>query len=104
MLSLAKRPHRMRISGHEAARYVLWSHTAPRQVQIDITKAGRGSELCFYNGWEDLKYGTLLYGLRYAAIDVQPQPDGSICLHCSDGWGDANFTDLQVRVTHERAA
>jgi hypothetical protein len=65
---------------------------------------GKGSELSFYNGWEDLKYGTLLSGLRYAAIDVQTQPDGSVLLNCSDGWGDADFADLQARVIRECAA
>ena len=103
-LSLAKRNHRVAINGTDAGRFVLWTHTAPRHVEIDITKAGRGSELCIFNGWEDLKQGTLLYGLRYAAIDVQAQVDGSVILNCSDGWGEADFTDLQVRVIRERAA
>lgn len=103
MVSLSKRNHRMTIEGSNASRFVLWTDTAPKRVEIGITKAGRGSELCFYNGWEDSKYGTLLCGLRYSAIDAQPQNDGSLLLNCSDGWGDADFTDLQVRVVHERA-
>jgi hypothetical protein len=100
---LNNRRHRIRINPEEANQFILWCDTAPRHVEVDVTRSGRrGEELILMNAWQDEKYGTMLYGLNWAAMDVHREPDGSVMLRCSDGYGrEPCFDDLIVRVIVE---
>jgi hypothetical protein len=101
---MVNKRHQLAVSGHQSRQFILWADTAPRHVEIEIAKAGRGGTLVLVNAWEDEKYGTMFYGLNWTAMDVRTDPDGSLLLDCSDGYGlEPSFGDLVVRVVHERA-
>jgi hypothetical protein len=81
----------------------LWTDTAPPDVELQIVKAGKGARVTFFNQWRDEKYGTTMYRLNNAAMDIVPQDDGSDVLRCSDGWGEqVDFNDLVVKLTQKR--
>ena len=104
-LMMANRRHQLAIAGHEGRQFVLWADTAPRHVEVEITKAGRGGTLVLMNAWQDEKYGTMLYGLNWAAMDVSAEADGTLLIDCSDGYGlEPSFGDLVVRVLPERVS
>lgn len=94
---------RLMLAAEEGKDFVLWTDTAPREVVVAIRKATPGSVVRIWNVWRDVKYGTTLYGLNAAAIDVHENADGSVLLQCSDGWGGPDFNDLVVRVERLRA-
>ena len=99
-----QRRHQLEINGQRGKGFTLWADTAPRHVEVEIAKAGRGGALVFMNVWEEEKYGTMLLGMGWCAISVRRDPDGSLVLDCSDGYGPGpSFGDLVVRVLHERA-
>ena len=89
----------LRVESTTSKNLVLWTDTAPREVEMSVVKAKRGARLGVMNQWRDTKYGTSLMGLNNAAMEVQPQPDGSVLLRCSDGSGEADFNDLVVELT-----
>lgn len=60
-----------------------------------------GARVVITNQWRDEKYGSTMYKLNNAAMEVLDQTDGSLLLRCSDGWGDADFNDLVVQVVAE---
>jgi hypothetical protein len=104
-LTLEDRRGGLEIVGQQSRSFVLWTDTAPRHVECLVAKAKRGARLSLVNVWRDEEYGTTMQGLNAAAIDVQPQADGSTILQCSDGWGtEADFTDLVVRLIIEPAS
>ena len=92
----------LEVAGVRAKRMLLWTDTAPRDVEVHVVKAKRGGEIGIRNVWRDLKYGSTMSGMSCAAIDSRQEPDGSLLLACSDGWGsEPNFDDLVVRVSLE---
>ena len=100
-LIMENRRHRMTINDQQAKGFILWADTAPPEVPVEITNAGRGGRLILYNVWEDEKYGTLLHGLNWTAMDVRDCTDGSLLIDCSDGYGlEPSFGDLVVRLFH----
>jgi hypothetical protein len=104
-VSMLGKRDKLRINGHEGRRFVLWADTSPQEVVVDVMKAAKGAQLVVSNAWEDAAHGTTLYGLNWTAIDVQPLPDGSTRLDCSDGYGTSpSFGDLIVVVSVERAS
>jgi hypothetical protein len=104
-LQLHDRRGELEIASKRSKHMVLWTDTAPRHVECSINKVKRGGQLSLMNVWRDEKYGTTMMGLNCAAMDVQLQPDGSVLLCCSDGWGmDPDFSDLVVRVIVEHDA
>ena len=74
----------------------LWTDTAPREVLLDVVKARDGARVGVFNQWRDAKYGTTMYSLNNAAMEVLEQQDGSLLLRCSHGCGDVDFSDLVV--------
>jgi hypothetical protein len=92
------------VASFRTRNFALWTDTAPRHVECLVVKAKAGAQLSVMNQWRDEKYGTTMLGLNAAAMEVRHEPDGSILLQCSDGWGlEANFNDLVVRLVVERA-
>jgi hypothetical protein len=81
----------------------LWTDTAPKDVLLRVVKAKRGARVGFFNQWRDEKYGSTMYHLNNAAMEIQPQPDGSALLRCSDGWGEPDFNDLVLTLSHRPA-
>jgi hypothetical protein len=103
-IKLADARGALEVAGTRARGIVLWTDTAPRDVECLVLKAKRGATLSLVNQWRDEKYGTTMYSLNAAAIDIQSQSDGSVRLLCSDGWGtEPDFEDLVVRLRVERA-
>ena len=104
VLTMGNRRHEIAINGQQSAQFILWADTAPAEVEVDITKAGRAGSLVIYNIWQDEKYGTILHGLNWTAMAVRHGPDGSLLLDCSDGYGlEPSFGDLVLRLFHEPA-
>lgn len=79
---------------------VLWSDTAPREVLMTVHGGGKGAEIRIWNVWEDPIRGTMLQALSSGAIEIQPQPDRSVVLRCSDGSGEPEFDDLVILLRH----
>ena len=101
---MASRRHELAINAHRGRQFILWRDTAPRQVDVEIVKAGRDGTLVLMNAWQDEKYCTTMYGLNWCGMDVRAERDGSLRIDCSDGYGiEPSFGDLVVRVIHERA-
>jgi hypothetical protein len=102
-VSVENRRHELAINAQPGRRFILWTDTAPRHVEVEVIKAGRGGTLVLMNAWQDETYGTTMYGLNWCAMDVRADSDGSLLLDCSDGYGsEPSFGDLVVRVIHER--
>jgi hypothetical protein len=87
------------VAGTIAKNIGLWTDTAPRRVELRVQRAGKSAAIRFFNQWRDEKYGSTMYHLNNAAMEVEQQPDGSFLLKCSDGWSTPNFEDLVVRVS-----
>lgn len=77
---------------------VLWTDTAPEQVQLTITKAKNAAALTFINVWKDRQHKTMLYALTSSAINVAESETGGFLLRCSDGSGQPDFGDLVVQI------
>ena len=77
----------------------LWTDSAPEEVTLRVSKARAGARLVLHNQWRDAKHGSTMYHLNNAAMHPVLQPDGSVVLNCSDGWGEPDFTDLVVIVS-----
>lgn len=97
-LGLTAERCQLRVVSITSSNVVLWTDTAPRDVEIRVVKAKPGARLGLMNQWRDAKYGTTLMGINNAAMEFQPQSDGSVVLRCSDGWGEPDFNDLVVRL------
>lgn len=80
---------------------VLWRDTAPDTVHVEVTDTQPGARIGIMNQWRDEVYGTTLLGLNNAAMDVQPQLDGSLLMRCSDGCAGPDFNDLVVECRVE---
>jgi len=78
----------------EAKNIALWTDTAPADVVLTITKAKSGARVTFVNQWRDEKFGSTMYRLNNAAMEILPGPNGLLDFRCSDGWGAADFNDL----------
>jgi hypothetical protein len=56
----------------------------------------------FVNQWRDEKFGSTMYRLNNAAMEILPQEDGvSVVMRCSDGWGEPDFDDLVIQLTQQ---
>jgi len=88
----------LKIGGVTNKDLALWCDTAPRNVTCDVVNVKAGARVEITNQWRDDKYGTTMYKLNNAAMEVLEQADNSLLLRCSDGWGDADFNDLVVQV------
>lgn len=73
----------------------LWSDTSPAEVDLTVVGA-KARRLEVWNAWD-------LGGLETAWLGnagmVVEQAERHLTLHCSDGLGPPNFTDLQVRLS-----
>lgn len=86
------------IADTRARSFGLWTDTAPSEVILNVVKAQADARVVFFNQWRDEKYGSTMYHLNNAAMEIVPQPDGSVLLRCSDGWGEPDFNDLVLQV------
>ena len=90
----------IRVAGTMAKSIGLWTDTAPKAVTLEVVKAKTGARVIFFNQWRDEKDGSTMYRLNNAAMELVPQPDGSILARCSDGFGEPDFNDLVFQLTH----
>jgi len=81
-----------------ATNVALWRDTAPSEITINVAKAKPGARILIRNYWRDEKYGTTMYYLNNAAIEIVYRADGVIVLHCSDGWLGPDFEDLVAEI------
>ena len=93
---------RLEIAGTRGTDIALWADTAPRRVPMRVSNPRNGALLRFWNQWRDEKHGTTMYRLNNAAMEVLPQPDGSVLFRCSDGWLGPDFDDLVFQTEMER--
>lgn len=93
-LKLALNSGSLRINGLSSPTLALWSHTAPEDVEIEVT-GRRAATLDVWNAWS--LDGVDNAWLGNAGIIVQDHAGGQT-LQCSDGTGDADFADLVVWV------
>jgi hypothetical protein len=83
--------------------FALWTDSAPKHIAVDIIRPVRAAvQLDIRNIWRDEKYGSTMYGLNAAAIQVESQDNGEFVLRCSDGSGEPDFNDLVALVRHVR--
>ena len=103
-ISSVNRRHKLSIASSKHHSFVLWTDTAPGQIELTApVNARKPVQLIIYNVWRDEKYGTTMYGLNAAAMVVQQPRADEWTLACSDGWGvEPDFSDLVVRLIHVR--
>lgn len=89
----------LQVVGSRGKHFALWTDSAPSDVNIHTVKAKQGARLGIFNQWRDTKYGTTLYRLNDAAIELEELESGAVVLHCSDGVGEFNRSDLVVEVS-----
>ncbi|WP_337169514.1 hypothetical protein [Gemmatimonas aurantiaca] len=92
----------IRVASTTAKRIGLWADTAPRTVTLEVVKARTDAHVIFFNQWRDEKYGSTMYRVNNAAMELVPQPDASILVRCSDGWGEPDFNDLVFQIVHRQ--
>ena len=92
----------IRVASTTAKRIGLWTDTALRTVTLEVVKAGTDAHVIFFNQWRDEKYGSTMYRVNNAAMELVPQPDASILVRCSDGWGQPDFNDLVFQIVHRQ--
>ncbi|WP_199433781.1 hypothetical protein [Qaidamihabitans albus] len=89
----------LKVNDVESRDLVLWRDTRPDQVAVRITKSGARTSLKFWNVWRG-GLGVTQAWLGNSAMRVRRGDTGDVLLvSCSDGQGDADFDDLQVRLT-----
>ena len=81
------------VHGVAASTVSLWSTTAPREVTLTVPK--NATQLELWNAW-------LIDGVEHAWVGnaglVLQKAGDTITMQCSDGLGNADFTDLVVQV------
>lgn len=101
-ISATRPKHRLTALGVSARELVLWQDTAPFHVEVALPSARTEIPVVIWNVWRDEKFGTMMYGMRSAAMRLHEEAPGKWLLQCSDGWGpDADFSDLVARVIVE---
>jgi hypothetical protein len=94
----------LNIVGSPSPKFVLWTDTAPRHVTVRVVHAGADARVSIFNVWRDEQHGSMMYRVNNAAMQIQPQDDGSVVLRCSDGYGveHVDFDDLVIRLQQLR--
>lgn len=97
-LRLKVRGGRVSVGDERLDDVILWSDTAPRTVVLTVhAPSERPCSLRMWNSWRDPD-GVMQAWIGNAGMVVDPQGDDELILRCSDGFGDAGFTDLVVAV------
>lgn len=93
-LKLAVNDGVLEVNGIQAAQIALWSDTSPEEVEVRV-RGERATSIDVWNAW--LIGGVDTSWLGNAGIVTKAAPNGQV-LHCSDGVGAPDFTDLVVEV------
>lgn len=88
----------LEVNGTTAPVVSLWSHTSPDNVELLVRGTGATS-LEAWNGWS--LGGVENAWIGNAGIVTKSTADATI-LRCSDGVGQADFSDLEVEISVER--
>jgi len=91
-IKLALNSGSLRVNGLSSPSMAIWSHTAPEEIEIEVT-GRRASTLDVWNSWS--LDGVDNAWLGNSGIIVQDHAGGHT-LQCSDGTGDPDFSDLVV--------
>lgn len=89
----------LRANGIVVPTVSIWSHTAPTTVELDVV-GRRARHVDIWNSWSF--EGVDSAWLGNAGMMVETEGDRTV-LRCSDGLGAADFDDLVVEITHNRA-
>ncbi len=73
---------------------ILWEHTAPKEVIIDITSKNKTLIVC--NAWDTGK-GTIDYWYQSCGMQIE-EIDGYKIYNCNDGYPDEDFDDLIFKI------
>jgi len=84
----------LEVNGKGAQSMAIWSHTAPLDVELKV-RGRRASSIDLWNAWS--LDGVENAWLGNSGIVVQDHAGGQT-LQCSDGIGEAEFSDLIVWV------
>lgn len=78
---------------------VLWSDTAPPEDKgtLEPDAGGKPMTLRAWNVWRDPQ-GAMQAWIGDAGMIVEQLPDGSVTLHCSDGFDEPSFDDIVVNL------
>jgi hypothetical protein len=94
-LCLSTSKGRLRLNNGAARAIVLWSDTAPVQVEIALTNRVP-TTLRIWNGWR--LGSSFVHSEGYAGVIADETGDSSWTLRCSDGEKPPLFEDLVVRL------
>ena len=81
-------------NGKQFQDVILWSDTSPEQVEL-IVHSKSGCEVIVWNSW---KIDDLIQAWVGNAGLLVDQEQNVITLHCSDGTGATDFSDLVVQI------
>jgi hypothetical protein len=104
ILALTNRRQRLRINGHESARFSLWADTAPRHTEVEYMPPRSAGELILMNQWNIPDYGpTNFQGLGNACMAVSAIRSTEWLVECNHGYGSGSLTydHLVVRIVKE---
>lgn len=88
----------LEVASIKSKQFALWSDTAPEHIMLRVARAKDSARVGFFNQWRDEVHGSTMYRINDAAIRVDHRPDGAAILHCSDGRGELNLTDMVVQL------
>lgn len=86
------------VNGQQLTDVVLWADTSPSIVEMEVQPKKRRATLKVWNAWRD--DGVMQAWLGNAGMLVEDTAQG-VLLRCSDGIGDADFSDLLVDLSFE---
>ncbi len=84
----------IQVNGQSQTDIILWADTSPASVELTI-HAKNGCELKAWNVWRRDDIAQAWIGNAGMLID---KVDDVVTLKCSDGIGEADFTDLVVQL------
>ncbi|TCC36937.1 hypothetical protein [Kribbella sindirgiensis] len=103
-ISLSARGVDLRINGRLLSKAIVWIDSAPSPFAVEIVPQRRTAKAAnlegnvrIWNSWDD-GTGVTHAWIGNAGILIDPQPDGIVRLHCSDGVGGVDFESLVLDI------
>jgi hypothetical protein len=84
------------VSGMDLQDVVLWTDTAPKTVEVDVSPTSKGCMVKLWNAWAD-SAGTMQAWIGNAGMLIE-QVDAGLRVRCSDGIGEPSFSDLILEI------
>jgi hypothetical protein len=84
------------INGEQRGEFRLWTDSAPERVDVKVVDLARLRQLRVWNTWKYPNGATDAWTGNFGM--VVEHDEGGLSFRCSDGLGEAGFTDLVFRV------